>query len=151
MDRTLRLALFAALASTGCAADPSAAAAPASAAIETAPVAAPTLAGKWSQVREACNGHAIGEVIFRPDGTFAVTWAPFETYVDYWGTYRFDPGTGELALTPDGGNFVPADVAGSLSVIALAGDTFRFTHGNFGTNPTFAPCDAPFRRFAVVE
>ncbi len=148
MDRTLSLALVAALAVTGCAASPRAGAGPASAAIETVPATAPTLAGKWSQVRDACNGHAIGEVIFRTDGTFAVTWAPFETYVDYWGTYRFDPGTGELTLTPDGGNFIPADVAGSR--IALAGDSFSFTQGSFGTNPTFAPCDAPFRRFAAA-
>ena len=150
MDRTLSLALVAAAAVTGCAANPRAGAAPASAAIEAVPAVAPTLVGKWSQVRDGCDGHAIGEVIFRPDGTFSVTWAPFETYVDYWGTYQFDPGTSELTLTPDGGNFVPADIAGSHAVIALAGDTFRFTQGSFGTNPTFAPCDAPFRRVAAA-
>jgi hypothetical protein len=150
VDRTLSLALVAALAVTGCAAGPHAEAAPAGAAIEAVPPAAPTLGGKWAQVRDACNGHAIGEVIFRPDGSFAVTWAPFETYVDYWGTYRFDAGTGDLTLAPDGGNFVPADVAGGHALIALAGDTFRFTQGSFGTNPTFAPCDAPFRRFAAA-
>ena len=57
MDRTLSLALVAALAVTGCAASPRAGAGAASAAIETVPATAPTLAGKWSQVRDACKKH----------------------------------------------------------------------------------------------
>jgi hypothetical protein len=28
----------------------------------------------------------IQELVFAADSTFAVTWFPFESYVDYWGT-----------------------------------------------------------------
>ena len=43
-------------------------------------------------------------------GTFDVTYQPFETYVDYWGSYRFDAATGKLDLKVEGGNFVPSDI-----------------------------------------
>lgn len=55
-----------------------------------------------------CDGiDAVGELKLTTDGKFAVTFHPFETYVDYWGDYRFDPATGALAMTVTGGNFKP--------------------------------------------
>lgn len=57
----------------------------------------------------------LNELRFLADGTFSATWEPFETYFDYWGTYKHDVATGALDLTVDGGNYVPPDVDGSGS------------------------------------
>lgn len=58
--------------------------------------------------REACPRTThVGELEFSP-AAFSVTFAPFESYRDYWGTYRFDPATGALSMTVTGGNRVPA-------------------------------------------
>lgn len=55
-----------------------------------------------------CDGiEPVGELKFTADGKFNVTFQPFETYVDYWGDYRFDPETGALSMTVTGGNFQP--------------------------------------------
>jgi hypothetical protein len=55
----------------------------------------------------------IGELRFGADGSFGVTWMPFEVYVDYWGTYEYDLGQGTLDLSITGGNDVPDEVDGS--------------------------------------
>jgi hypothetical protein len=78
------------------------------------------LIGYWREVAQlACDtgaevapAKAIAELIFDPDGSFAVTWVPFESYKDYWGTYTFDLSQGTLELTITGGNTVPPDVDG---------------------------------------
>ncbi len=31
----------------------------------------------------------VEELLFNPDGTFSVTWTPFERYRDYWGHYKY--------------------------------------------------------------
>jgi hypothetical protein len=49
----------------------------------------------------------VRELEFGANGRFAVTFQPFETYRDYWGTYAFDAAAGSLRLTVEGGNFVP--------------------------------------------
>ena len=49
----------------------------------------------------------VRELEFAP-GLFSVTFHPFETYKDYWGTYTFDPATGALVMTVAGGNNIPA-------------------------------------------
>ncbi len=54
----------------------------------------------------------IAELIFNADGTFWVTWFPFEIYKDYWGTYTFDLERGTIDLVVEGGNYVPPDVDG---------------------------------------
>lgn len=54
-----------------------------------------------------CAGLApVRELEFGPD-RFSVTFNPFETYKDYWGTYRFDPATGALLMSVEGGNNIP--------------------------------------------
>jgi hypothetical protein len=55
----------------------------------------------------------IQELAFRADGTFSVTWMPFEIYYDYWGTYEYDLVEGTLDLVISGGNYVPDDMDGS--------------------------------------
>ena len=67
------------------------------------------LTGRRSQQGvEGCNvPDRIGELEFYPQNRFAVTFTPFETYQDYWGSFEFDPATGSLRLKVEGGNFVP--------------------------------------------
>jgi len=76
------------------------------------------LVGIWSEEAQfACDTgeevvpeQRIGELRFRADGTFGVTWIPFEVYVDYWGTYDYDLGQGTVDLDITGGNYTPDDV-----------------------------------------
>lgn len=70
------------------------------------------LTGYWTEVGDAAcpvSALPVRELHFKADGTFEVTWQPFETYVDYWGDYQFDPATGAISLTPTGGNYRPTD------------------------------------------
>jgi hypothetical protein len=70
---------------------------------------------------EGCDGATpIGELEFTADGHFSVTWRPFETYKDYWGSFRLDPDTGALLLSVAGGNDIPAalDLQGKASMAA---------------------------------
>ncbi|MCW3837572.1 hypothetical protein ACFQ1E_16120 [Sphingomonas canadensis] len=60
---------------------------------------------------EGCpNAQPVGELEFRDDGGFSVTFEPFETYRDYWGRFTFDPASGTVEMTTSGGNFVPPDL-----------------------------------------
>ena len=59
---------------------------------------------------EGCSLHTpVGELELREDGTFSVTFSPFESYRDYWGHYRFDPASGALSMTMEGGNYRPGN------------------------------------------
>ena len=49
----------------------------------------------------------VGEIEFTENGRFSVTFYPFETYRDYWGTYEFDPASGAVAMKVEGGNYQP--------------------------------------------
>jgi hypothetical protein len=84
------------------------------------------LTGHWSQQSlEGCAaGEPVRELVFAPENRFAVTFTPFETYQDYWGTYSYDADTGQLRLAVEGGNFVPSnlDLDGEA---ALAGGRLR--------------------------
>ncbi|MCY0987841.1 hypothetical protein OV203_11950 [Nannocystis sp. ILAH1] len=76
--------------------------------------------GIWHEVAQLpCGGgaevapeQAIQELWFRASGEVQVTWSPFEVYFDYWSDYTYDLQTGDLTITPTGGNYVPADVEG---------------------------------------
>jgi hypothetical protein len=67
------------------------------------------LTGRYGQRSlEGCSApEPVRELEFRPENRFSVTFMPFETYQDYWGSYSFDPATKRLRLTVEGGNFVP--------------------------------------------
>jgi len=81
------------------------------------------LVGTWHEDTQfACGTTAeiapqepIGELVFRADGSFAVTWMPFEIYHDYWGTYGYDLAQATLDLSDAEGNYVPPDLDGSGS------------------------------------
>jgi hypothetical protein len=68
------------------------------------------LVGGWRQAQEKpCNGSWINDdriqgLVFKPDGRFSLTFEPFCTYEDAWGTYAYDAQTGRLSLTLTGGN-----------------------------------------------
>lgn len=79
------------------------------------------LTGYWTEVGDAqCPASAmpLRELHLKANGQFEVTWMPFETYVDYWGDYAFDPATGVVVFTPTGGNYRPvdADLTGRASL-----------------------------------
>jgi hypothetical protein len=66
-----------------------------------------TLAGLWTQVDApgcAVVDPPLRELLFTAENGFKATWTPFEAYVDYWGSYRFDPATGALSLKAEDGN-----------------------------------------------
>lgn len=79
------------------------------------------LIGKWKERKQyACNNgeettpaEPIRELVFDADGTFSVTWFPFEVYRDYWGTYSYENTTGDLRLIIDHGNYIPEDFDGT--------------------------------------
>lgn len=76
------------------------------------------IVGHWREVAQisCASGDpvepdpAIEELLFRDTGDFSVTWLPFESYVDYWGTWTHDPDTNALELVVTGGNYVPKDL-----------------------------------------
>jgi hypothetical protein len=70
------------------------------------------LTGRYSQRSlEGCHAaEPVRELEFSPENRFSVTFMPFETYRDYWGSYSFDPATKRLRLTVERGNFVPPNL-----------------------------------------
>jgi hypothetical protein len=83
------------------------------------------LVGMWreeaqfvcSTGEEVVPERAVGELRFKADGGFSVTWEPFEVYKDYWGTYAYEMDQGTLSLSVTGGNYVPDDVDGGGSLV----------------------------------
>lgn len=115
------------------------------------------LVGRWKQERPDAGGGAgaggrhdyIEELVFKADGTFSVTWLPFECYKDYWGTYSSDTRTRRLRLNVQGGNNVPADLDGD-GTFAID-DSGRLTLkdiclGSKAANAKGAGCGLVFRR-----
>jgi len=80
------------------------------------------LTGRYSQKSaQGCEAaEKVRELEFQPGNRFAVTFFPFETYRDYWGTYAFDAATGRLRMTVEGGNFTPPglDLEGQAELVS---------------------------------
>lgn len=114
------------------------------------------LRGLWRQTQEIVCGTGVQrvpaqplhELRFQSSGKFSATWTPFESYIDYEGSFSYDPATGALDLTLTGGNDLPAqrkisasarlDARGRLVVSALPGGS---------RNPTdVSVCDMVFVR-----
>lgn len=78
------------------------------------------LVGFWQQKsRSGCKtkiedqgSELIRELEFRADGTFSVTWTPFEVYRDYWGTYEIHAASRAVSLQILHGNYVPKQFNG---------------------------------------
>jgi hypothetical protein len=75
----------------------------------------------------------IQELAFRADGTFQVTWTPFEVYVDYWGNYTYDLDGYTISLQVTGGNYVPDDVGTEGTFLLDRGGGLRFDDLWLGT------------------
>jgi hypothetical protein len=74
----------------------------------------PVLTGMWRQESVSCTGETpsepVRELDIKDNGEFSITYAPFESYRDFWGAADADMTAGTLALTITGGNRVPAGV-----------------------------------------
>jgi hypothetical protein len=121
-------------------------------------------AGTWVEIAQIpCNGGAehapvfpIKEFILEwggdSAGRFKVTWQPFETYVDYWGSYTLDRGTA-LTLKPEDGNYIPKDLD-PAGFISRCGDELVLRNMWLGTQrdeasrpvPTIPGCGHRFRK-----
>lgn len=92
----------------------------------------------------------IQELVFRADGSFGVTWTPFEVYVDYWGAYSFDLQTGHIELEITGGNYVPPDFSCLPDCrFSIEGRELRLRDTWLGTSQKFGgprACGHVFRR-----
>lgn len=105
------------------------------------------LVGTWQQKsrfdcdtrKEVTWGEPIRELEFRADGWFSVTWTPFETYRDYWGTYTSQNDTNALSLRIDNGNFVPKDFRGSGKYKLKDNETLELTGVYLGDKNPAAP------------
>jgi polyisoprenoid-binding protein YceI len=77
-------------------------------ALTLAPAPPPALTGYWTQDSVDCGAHVpaepVRELYFGDDGTFKLTFTPFERYIDYWGDFTFDPAAARLNFTIDSGN-----------------------------------------------
>ena len=62
---------------------------------------------RQTSIEGCANATEVGELEFTDENAFAVTFSPFETYKDYWGSYRFDQSTGSIVMTVEGGNMIP--------------------------------------------
>jgi hypothetical protein len=100
------------------------------------------LVGYWNQTSVHCTENNtspapatgdIKELEFRASGWFSVTWTPFETYRDYWGSYTVDPKSKQLSFKIDRGNYIPKDFQGSGTYKLTGKDTIEFHHLYFGT------------------
>jgi hypothetical protein len=78
------------------------------------------LVNRWKQKAEVACGsqkalppaNPIQELLFWADGTFSVTWQPFETYRDYWGTYTYNKKKGRIVFKVEEGANIPANIDG---------------------------------------
>ena len=111
------------------------------------------------------------ELILKADGTYSVTWTPFEVYHDYWGRYTYsiarrgynlasdvgEPGMrddatvgpwykGPIELVIKHGNFVPSDFSGK-GVFAVRGKQLTLTDVKLGTRHAPQPLDLCERTF----
>jgi hypothetical protein len=114
------------------------------------------LVGHWTEVTQTACGATVAEtpaaplreLVFGGDGHFSVTWMPFESYKDYWGTYQFDRQTGKLQLQVVGGNYVPNGLDLDGRALFEGTDEIRLSDLWLGsrTPPPGQVCASTFRR-----
>lgn len=82
----------------------------------------PVLTGLWREKSKTCTGETpqdpVNELEIEDIGEFSITYFPFESYRDYWGTAVFDAKAGTLTMATTGGNRVPqgAKLSGKASI-----------------------------------
>lgn len=98
----------------------------------------PVITGRWGQESIACTGETprepIRELIVKDTGDFSITYAPFESYTDFWGTAAADFAAGTLSFDVEDGNRLPtgAKLSGKMS---LTSDDKLILDGFFPSQP----------------
>jgi len=103
---------------------------------------------------ELLRGDGIGELWFG-NGEFTVTFSPFETYRDYWGTPqalvdRLDDHRGTLVLAVEDGNQIPPnlDIDGRYELSRVPGEPGELLLRDMWLGPEYDPgCGHYFARF----
>jgi hypothetical protein len=101
----------------------------------------PVLTGMWRQEQLNCTGETpsepVRELDIKDNGEFSITYAPFESYRDFWGTTDVNIAAGTLAFNVTGGNRVPegAKLSGKARLTA---DGKLSLDGFFLSQPTGA-------------
>lgn len=96
------------------------------------------LLGLWrEQVASRCaiKGVApspIGELEFRGNGQFSMTWQPYELRHDYVGNYRYNALKGALSLVIEGGTVQPAQPRQTGRVAPTGGQVMTLRGFDFG-------------------
>lgn len=85
------------------------------------------------------------------DRGFSVTWSPFETYKDYWGTYRLKAEDGAVVFVAESGNYIPADFSGAGRLVLESPDRLRLEGVWLGSASTGAVKRMPVLLFARFE
>jgi hypothetical protein len=76
------------------------------------PVFEETMQFDCDTAEEVAPEYPIMEFILGDKGEFSVTWVVFESYVDYWGTYRINNESQTIEFTIDFGNYIREDFDG---------------------------------------
>ncbi len=111
----------------------------------------PVLTGMWRQESVTCTGETpsepLRELDIKDNGEFSITYAPFESYRDFWGAADANMTAGTLAFTITGGNRVPAG-AKLTGKAGLAPDGKLILDGFFLSQPesTGGQCRYVFAR-----
>lgn len=79
--------------------------------------------GYWREITN--DRQSIGELHFHSKG-FSLTYNPFETYKDYWGSYTLNE-KNEIEFTIDSGNKLPAFAKASGKLQKVAGDEINIS------------------------
>lgn len=113
------------------------------------------LIGKWHELAQLpCNDKTGGKIItvkkgiqefeVDPTGSFSVTWNPFESYRDYWGTYQFDLKKRTVEFMIKDGNYKPFDYSGKGSFMITPEGNLKITGAWLGSKND--PVEPHFRR-----
>ncbi len=111
-------------------------------------------AGMWQEKRNwveallSSECEIIREFVFHADGTFTLTFYPFETFHDCWGNYRNDLEKHTIEFEITGGNNVPAggDLKGRFSLAKNGSLRLRnLSFGEFSENNPAKPAFFGYR------
>jgi hypothetical protein len=99
------------------------------------------LFGTWRQQSANCPPHhgrpydLVGELAFGGGGRFSMTWSPFESFVDYLGSYDYDPRSHRLKMAVDGGDTTPKHARLEGLAVRKANGALELRGISFGESP----------------